>query len=425
MKAVISNKIYLQVTKEQMESIADKLTYRLEVDAGLGGKKKIEVIRNYSVPKSGVIAIPQGRMDLVPNGHTIEDKRVLVPVEFPDPRFQLRDAQQPVWDEFDDTGFLNAKVGWGKTFTALHLAMKFGQKTLIVCHNTLLRDQWIQDVRDMFGIEPGVIGSGQFNIEPIIVVGNVQTLTKNTAVLADKFGCVIMDEAHHCVASTFTIVVDSSKARYRIALSGTMKRKDGKHILFKDYFGPVVHKPPQSDTINPIIKIVKTGRALKHGVCWADKITDLLSDPDYIDLIADIAEMQANKGHKVLVVADRTEFLKSVQERLGDRCILVIGETDFESRNTAKAAIENEEADILAGARSIFSEGISINPLSCLILANPYSSEILLEQLIGRIQRLYPNKKQPVVIDMNMRNSKQNGTRIAFYMDQEWVVEFI
>ena len=425
MKAIISNKIYLQVTNEQREYIVDELTYRIEVAGGATGKKRIDVIRNYSLPKSGIIAIPQGRLDLVPEGHTIEDKRVLVPVEFPDPKFQLRDAQQPVWDIFDDTGFLNAKVGWGKTYTALHLAMKFGQKTLIVCHNTLLRDQWIQDVRNMFGIEPGVIGSGQFDLEPIIVVGNIQTLTKHTTTLADKFGTVIMDEAHHCVASTFTVVVDSSKARYRIALSGTLKRKDGKHILFKDYFGPTVHTPPQSDTINPVIKIIKTGIPLKPSVCWADKITDLLTNPDYIDFVADIAEMQANKGHKVLIVADRTEFLKSVQSRLGDRCILIIGDTEFEDRNRAKAAIENEEADVIAGARSIFSEGISINPLSCLILANPYSSEILLEQLIGRIQRLYPGKLQPIVIDLQPKNSKQNGTRIMFYMDQSWKVDYV
>ena len=105
--------------------------------------------------------------------------------------------------------------------------------------------------------------------------------------------------------------------------------------------------------------------------------------------------------------------------------MLVIGETDFDERNTAKAAVENDQADIMVAARAIFSEGISVNPLSCLILANPYSSEILLEQLIGRVQRLHPGKKDPIVIDLQVRNSNQNGVRIGFYMDQGWKVDYV
>ena len=64
---------------------------------------------------------------------------------------------------------------------ALLIAAKLEQKRkLIVTHNTMLRDQWITDVRRLFNIEPGAITAGKFDIEDhCIVIANVQTLTKH------------------------------------------------------------------------------------------------------------------------------------------------------------------------------------------------------------------------------------------------------
>ncbi len=428
-KAIISDKIYMHADNALVMELAKHLTYRIEVKKGAGGKQMaIETIRNYSIPKAGVIAIPQGRQDLIPEGYVIEDKRTVITIDFPMPLHPLRDSQQPIWDVFDDSGFLNAKVGWGKTYTALHIAAKFGQKTLVVCHNTMLRDQWMKDVRTLFGIEPGIIGSGEFNIDSPIVIANVQTMTKLTESLRDSFGTIIMDEAHHVPATTFTNIIGSSKARYRIALSGTIKRKDGKQVLFKDYFGPKMYSPPQSDTLNPRIGVIKTGRRLKPGVGWVDKINDLHTDPDYIDFVASVARVQMSKGHKVLVVADRVEFLRLVHDRIGSESILVVGELDFDGRQKAQVDIETPHYNAICGSRTIFAEGISINCLSCIILATPYSSEILLEQLIGRIQRMYPGKLKPLAIDMHfagLAERKQNNIRLAFYLMQGWDVTIL
>ena len=62
------------------------------------------------------------------------------------------------------------------------------------------------------------------------------------------------NEGHHVPASTFTSIIDGSHARYKIGLSGTMIRKDGKHVFFRDYFGSTVYKPAQNNTVNPTIK---------------------------------------------------------------------------------------------------------------------------------------------------------------------------
>ena len=66
----------------------------------------------------------------------------------------------------------------------------------------------------------------------------------------------------------------------------------------------------------------------------------------------------------------------------------------------------------IAGSRQIFSEGISINILSCVILAVPMSNDSLLEQIIGRVMREHPGKLNPVVVDVQFSgwlDKKQNN----------------
>lgn len=430
-KAVISNRIYLSPTLEELKKIREELTYTIEEKVpGRGGttRTRVETIRNYKIFANNMVSIPQGRTDLIPEGAEIVDKRVTVDMPFPLPKHPLREPQQKVFDEVTDSCFINALVGWGKTFTALHIARKFGQKTLVVTHTTMLRDQWAEEIRELFGMEPGVVGSSKFDIEPTIVVGNIQTLIKHQNTLAKEFGTVIMDEAHHTPATTFSGFIDAMHARYRIALSGTMIRKDGMHILFKDYFGPTVFKPPQSHTINPEVKLIRTGIALPMGDAWAARINKLLYDPDYQEYVSVIAKTQIAKGHKVLIVADRVEFLQRVKEYIGESCVLVTGETSLEERAKITGDLEEDKIACVAGSRQIFAEGISINILSCLILASPISNPPLLEQLAGRIMRQHPRKLKPVLIDLQFSgptDRKQNNARLALYMEKGWEITSI
>jgi superfamily II DNA or RNA helicase len=427
-KVVLSNRLYFRPESDTHEKhIINELTYRIEVKTGQKGKyKSIEVIKNYKRMPGGIISIPQGRMDLLPEEYELVDKRVTSPVPFPLPRIALRAAQVPVYDQVVDSCFINAKVGWGKTFTALNIARKLGQKTLIITHTAMLRDQWRDEVRELFGMEPGIIGSGKFDIEDhAIVIGNVQTVTKVLDRIQKEFGTVILDEAHHVPATTFSAIIDSIYSRYRIALSGTMLRTDGKHVIFKDYFGPTLIQPPQSDTMNPVVKLIPTGISLPTQLGWAQKINKLLYDEDYQQFVASLAITQILNGHSVLIVADRVEFLTNVKELIGANCVLITGETDYDTRKDLISRVETGEAMCVAGSRQIFSEGISINRLSCVILAVPTSNPISLEQIIGRVMRQHPDKLDPVVLDLQFSSGpekRQNTARQGFYLSKGWKV---
>lgn len=427
MKAIITNRIYMDDPgKLNSKFIIDQLTYKFKKNTGSKKFSVIETVRNYRLLPKGILSIPQGRTDLIPDGYEILDKRVTNTVPFPTPKYNLREDQLEVYTQAKDTCFINALVGWGKTFTALHIAHKWSQKTLIVTHTTALRDQWCDEVKTLFGIDPGIIGSGFYEVDDhFIVVGNVQSIVKYLDRINKEFGTVILDEAHHCPATTFSQTIDSFYARYRLALSGTMERKDGKHVFFSDYFGHTIFKPKQANTINPVIHLVKSNIILKPSVPWVEKINELTQNEYYRKFISAIATYQIDMGHSVLVVADRVEFLEAIKNYVGETCLLVTGDTSYEERQYAKQQILSKEKMCIAGSRQIFSEGISINALSCVILAVPMSNDSLLEQIVGRIMREYPNKPQPIVVDIQFSgwaDKKQNNDRLGLYMRKGWEI---
>ncbi len=101
---------------EKTKEIIGALTYKFKKNTGSKQFASVETLKNYKVLVNNILSLPQGRQDLIPEHYEIVDKRVTVPVPFPDPRFLLRESQQPVYDEINDTAFINALVGWGKCF---------------------------------------------------------------------------------------------------------------------------------------------------------------------------------------------------------------------------------------------------------------------------------------------------------------------
>ena len=426
MKAVISNRIYLQVTDEYKEVLSKELTYTIP---SYNPKDPPIVIKNMARIRGGLVTIPVGRTDLIPEGYEIVDTRINMPVELPRFKHDLRSSQKDVYDEVEDNCIINAWVSWGKTFTGLAIAGKLGQKTLVVVHTVPLRNQWTREVENVFGFTPGIIGSGKFNISPPIVIGNTQSLYRNIPRVSKEFGTIILDEMHHVSSPTFSKVIDASYARYKIGLSGTIERKDGKHVVFRDYFGNKVIKPPKENYMTPKVHVYRSDIRFMDGAKtpWATKVTELSYNEEYLHSVAMLAAVYAEKnGHKVLVVSDRVHFLQTCAKLAGDRAICITGEIPHEDRETLMSKITSGEANILFGTQAIFSEGISLDDLSCLILGTPVNNEPLLTQLIGRVIRKKEGKKNPVVIDIHLKGNtarRQASNRMGYYMKQGYKIQ--
>ena len=426
MKAVLSDRIYLSVNKEQTNELEKELTYtiapRIPSDPPI-------VFKTFRYVREGLVSLPMGREDLIPSDYEIVDKRVVNEIEHPEFKFDLRPSQQAVYDEVQDNSIINAWVSWGKTFTGLAIAGKLGQKTLVVTHTTNLRNQWEKEVKKCFGYTAGRIGSGQCNIDAPIVCGNIQTLYRRMDDIKKEFGTIILDEMHHVSSPTFTRIIDEMPCRYKIGLTGTLERKDGRHVVFRDYFGSNVMKPPKENYLVPKIDIYKTDIRFLDGsyTPWAERINHLTRDAEYVHGVAMTAARYAAEGHKVLVVSDRVAFLKNCAALVGDKAVSITGDMDFAEREETMDMIRKDK-QILFGTQSIFSEGISINELSCLVLGTPVNNDPLLTQLIGRIIRKIDGKKQPVVVDFNLKGktaARQASARMGYYIKQGYEVNVL
>lgn len=427
MKAAVSNRIYLEIPPDKFQEIDSALTYKID---SYKRDAPPDIIKNLRKINSSLVSIPSGRFDLIPKGYDVVDKRVLVPVDFPEFNGTLRPSQQKVFEELDDCAIINARVSWGKTFTALAVAKKLGQKTLIVTHTVFLRNQWEKEIKKVFGVSPGVIGSQRWEMDGNIVVGNIQSLYKVKEKISKMFGTIIIDECHHIPANTFNRLVDSSYARYKIGLSGTVERKDGKHVLMPDYFGPTRFTPPKENQMEPSVDIIRSDIKFMDGgrVPWANRVNDLVQNEQYGQLVCLLAAAYRKKGHKILLLSDRVNFLNRVGETLGDCCEVITGKLSEQDRETKLDKVKRGEVDILLGTQSIFSEGISVNPLSCLILAAPVSNVPLLDQLIGRVIRIHPGKLKPVIVDINLKGNtaeKQAKLRLGHYLRENYTTKFI
>ena len=427
MKAVISNRIYMEVPIDLQLEIDKELTYMI---ASHNPSDPPQVIKNMSIIRAGLISIPIGRMDLIPTNYEIVDKRLMPKADFPEFKFPLRASQQEVYDDLDDNCIVNAWVSWGKTFTGLAMAGKLGLKTLVIVHTVPLRNQWAKEVEKVYGFKAGIIGSGKFEIDSPIVIGNTQTLYRNIDKIKKEFGTIILDEMHHVSSPTFSKLLDSNYCRYKIGLSGTIQRKDGKHVVFRDYFGSKVYKPPKENYMVPKVHLVQSEVRFMDGnkTPWANRVTALSTNEEYIHTVAMLAAAYAAKGHKVLVVSDRVQFLKVCAELAGEKAVCVTGDVPHEQREEIIDEIKHTSKNILFGTQAIFSEGISVDVLSCLILGTPINNEPLLTQLVGRVIRKREGKLQPVIVDIQLKGNtakRQASNRIGHYMKEGYEITYI
>lgn len=420
-KAVLSNRIYMNRTPELHNKFTQELTYTLPPKRP--GQPNTIVCDVTRVNKD-VLTIPIGRLDLIPEEYEVVDKRILAPTTFPKFKFELRDDQLGVYDSIDDNIIVQANPGWGKTFIGIALATKLKQKTLVVVHTKHLLHQWIEEVKKTLGIEPGIIGDKKFEIDSPIVIGLIQSIKNRITLVNKEFGTVIVDECHHVPATVFKGIVDAFYARYKIGVTATPWRKDGQHILLYNYFGGPnkEYKTEDNNAIKPDILIVDSGIRLNpnHMIPWATRVNELYDTTEYMELFLNLCQIQADKGHLVLALADRVEFLHQCHEILDDSMIVVGGVENRDFLASGKR--------ILLGISKIYSEGVNIPPLSSVIIGMPLNNRGLLEQIIGRISRMHSGKMHPEVVDIMLAGKtgkNQVVQRINYYSEKNLKIKYV
>ena len=182
--------------------------------------------------------------------------------------------------------------------------------------------------------------------------------------------------------------------------------------------------------MQPRVELIGTDVRFMDGskIPWANKVTALANNEEYVHTVSMLAAAYAAKGHKVLVGRDRVSFLKVCTNLVGEKAVCVTGEVPHEERENIINEIKYKNKEILFGTQAIFSEGISVDNLSCLILGTPINNTPLLTQLIGRVIRKHEGKIQPVIVDIQLKGNtakRQASNRIGHYMKEDYDIKYI
>ena len=429
-KIIVSNKVYLKPPEELIKILERNYVFEIYEHHS---QKYPKIVRQINRISEEVYCIERGSLEfivewLTNNGYefTIVDRTVECPVNINTMILPPREDQIPIIEAYSKDSIINAIPGFGKTATAIGIISKLQQRTLIVCTTTAIRDNWVSEIDKFLDMKAGVLGSGKIHSDASIVVGNFQTVCKLSNQISKEFGLIIIDEMHHTPAASFTSILNSSHAKYRLGLSGTLKRKDGLHVVFPGLFGTTIYQPAANNVMKPTIVRVPCDIELSGNpqVPWANKINDIYNNKTYTLFIAFLVQKLEAQGHKILVTGDRVEFLSELTDCYSD-ARLFIGEVSTDTRNAYLKDILCDKANKIFASTSLFSEGISCNPLSALIHTSSTNNESLVYQLVGRIQRIVEGKPNPVVIDICFEGAlgkKHAKERKALYQVKGWDV---
>lgn len=239
-----------------------------------------------------------------------------------------------------------------------------------------------------------------------IVVTTVQLLSMSPPPPAALRGCgtLVVDEVHSMCARVFSRALAVAPCSHLLALSATPERRDGLHDALPWLCGKEViridrvHEEVDIDacTYRPITGPVP--RELRFGggqLRVADMITALCNDTERSRRIAREAIALHRAGRCILILGERVSHLTDISEFIfgmaGVRCGILCGATPKAARAAAC------EQAILLATYPMCRQGFDKARLDTLIMATPVTA---LEQIVGRILRVHPDKKKPRVIDV-------------------------
>ncbi|MDI9619482.1 MAG: DEAD/DEAH box helicase family protein [Candidatus Nezhaarchaeota archaeon] len=156
----------------------------------------------------------------------------------------LRDYQEEAvesWMRAGRRGIIVLPTGTGKTIVAVKIISMLNEAALIVVPTVELLEQWRLEISRSLGVEAGILGGGERNLAPI-TVSTYSSAYINAEELGNMFKLLVFDEVHHLPSESFRQIALLSAAPYRLGLTATFEREDGRHVDLLDLVGDVVYR---------------------------------------------------------------------------------------------------------------------------------------------------------------------------------------
>jgi len=252
-----------------------------------------------------------------------------------------------------------------------------------------------------------------------IVVSTWQSLYKEDKKIFERYGCVVLDEAHSVKNSKESKVVipliqNFINAEYRVGMSGTINDEALNRHNLEMLFGEVYSSISTRELIDnnyateiliksQIIEYPDELKKMLEKLEWQGQIEAIESaDNPRQRFICDLARKAKNN---TLILFRTIEHGKHLYELCnlnaeGKKVSYVDGKIDVEKRQEIKKDMESSNNNILIASYGTFSQGISIKNLHNLIFSSSYKSKIRILQSLGRLLRLNENKDKAIIYDV-------------------------
>ena len=177
------------------------------------------------------------------------------PVRWPAPNVvAMRDYQAGAVAAWMDgmRGQVILPTGSGKTDVALEIMRRTGVSTLVVAPIRDLMYQWHRRIRTALGIDAGIIGDSLFDVRPVSCT-TYDSAAIHMETLGNRFKLLIFDEEHHLPGDYYSQAATFSTAPWRLGLSATPERADGRHDYLDELVGPVWYRKAISEAKGSIL----------------------------------------------------------------------------------------------------------------------------------------------------------------------------
>jgi superfamily II DNA or RNA helicase len=428
-----------------------QLTFRVNSNSIIGATQaEIEVIRAWREDDLHVYLPRQFfHREIAPLGlnHVVADERAKgAPADWKmKPEFQLRHTakcnQQAAVDALaaSDAGSLACFPAAGKTVMALAAASRRKRRTLVVVPTVQLLTQWIERALEHTTLKRDQIGVVQGDTcewDRPLLVATVQSLASHPYPEAfySGVGVTIWDEQHRMSAPHFSEAMMLFPAQVRWGLSATIERRDGLHRIFEYHTGGVVYEMREHE-IAVQIHMLRTGIRFEphqYQNPWNRKfnhsrmLNSLAKNTPRNRLLSRELVKALKAGRKVIALSHRLDQIAAIR-----REVVALGIPEAQVGVIVGATSAGERQRVLKESRLVIAvyqiagfalDEPSLDTLFCLTPSQD------VEQYVGRIQREYPDKKEPVVVDP-LDNAEPTlalgGSRIQQYRKLQFEVRHV